>query len=577
MSVKIKKIAKNNFLEILICIFSFGTLAYCITGDFNYDDVTYFYFRGRELLEECTFADILKMAQEAWLRRGRFSPAALLWSYVIYYIFTDFLYYELFLIFFTVLDVFLFGIMIEIFTKSKRCKLLSMLGLSLFFQVYTIYHNALVGYAALLQFSVLLTLLQLIFLCEYLQKKKKRFLVLSIACQIISVATYEFNYFNVFMAACVLFKERRRIQEIIKIISLYCIPLFFIGSYSVYINILSKQAGAIYEGSKIHFHFIRMIETLFKQLMATVPLFNYFNNKNGILDGNILTELNLMDIGILALFILVYVLIVRNVSGETIEKPNKWLFCLALILFISPSILPSMTSKYQNELLWGIAHIAVFEQYFGLCFLLSLFMIKMINFIQKMESAKRWIRLFRIVGFTGMFCICIVNLAVENRYIMHLQTVIKYPKAALEHALKNNILEDIKENDILLVPQAASYDSSAFYSQQTGKKVHAYTLDEFRQLSESKVEESHIYVIHKYGTKELEMVLLGEVDKINYDDLGSPVSYDVDQIKIYRNAEFSEICFEDQTVSISEMIVSEDDVYSYSFQEPVNFFEITVV
>ena len=73
------------------------------------------------------------------------------------------------------------------------------------------------------------------------------------------------------------------------------------------------------------------------------------------------------------------------------------------------------------------------------------------------------------------------------------------------------------------------------------------------------------------------MVLLGEVDKIKYDDLGSPVSYDVNQIKIYRNAEFSQICFEDQTVSISEMIVSEDDIYSYSFQEPVNFFEITVV
>ncbi len=577
MNRKICVMIKTNMLEILVCVFIFMSLVFCITGDFNHDDLNYFYFRGREILEECSFTDIIIERQNAWIARGRFSPVALIWSYIIYYVFTDFQLYELFLIFLTILDVIFFGKLVEMLLNSKKCKLYAMFGISLFFQVYSTYHNTLTGYAGLLQISVLLTFAELIFLYQYLQNDQKKFLLFSIVFQIASVMVYEFNYFNIFLVLCVLLIRNKKIWSSFKIICVYSIPLVIVGSYSVYINFLSKQTNTIYGGSEIHFHIMKIAETLLKQLLATIPLFNFFQNKEGVLSGNLLMDLTLLDFGTLALFILIAVLIVRKFKEEQIAKIDQKVFWFALILYLSPAILPSMTTKYQDELVWGIAHIAVFEQYFGLCLLLLLSFIKVFNGFQKICKNRVYISIFKIIIFSCMFSVCIVNLAVEHRYILYLQSAVKFPKAALVHALKNDILQDMKEEDILLVPQAAPYDSSAFYSQQTGKKVHAYTLDGFRQLSESKVEESHIYVIHKYGTKELEMVLLGEVDKIKYDDLGSPVSYDVNQIKIYRNAEFSQICFEDQTVSISEMILSEDDIYSYSFQEPVNFFEITVV
>lgn len=577
MNSKIGKLFKNNIPEMLICLFVVGSLAFCITGDFNHDDLKLFYFRGREILEDCSFIDIIMRAQNAWIERGRLSTIALVWSYVIYYIFTDFQIYEVFLIFLTILDVVIFGVFVELFLKSKKYKLFSMIGISLFFQIYSTYHNVLVGYAGLLQLSVLLTFLQLIFLYKYLQNRKNRLLVISILCQIVSVMVYEFNYFNVLMVLCVLLLESSKIRECIKIMGLYSIPLFLLGSYSVCINVLAKQSNTIYGGSEVRFHVRKIADTMLKQLSATIPLFNFWNNKNGVLSGNLLAELNFLDFCVLAMLVMISIAIIFKFRDEKIEKPHKCLFFIGLILFLGPSILPSLTPKYQDELVWGIAHIAVFEQYFGLCLLVLLILVQIFNGIKKLNKSKVWMDVFRIITIGCMFYICIMNLAVENRYILYLQSAVKFPKMALEHALEHDILKDLDEYDILLIPQSAPYDSSAFYSQQTKKKIHVYTLDDLNRQAKSEIAAGKIYVLHKYGTKELEMVLLGEVSKINFDEQGNPSAYYVSEIKIYRNTEFNGICFEDQTILKSEMQLLENGIYYYPLRKPANFFEISVI
>ena len=46
MNRKIFVMIKTNMLEILICVFIFMSLVFCITGDFNHDDLKLFYYRG---------------------------------------------------------------------------------------------------------------------------------------------------------------------------------------------------------------------------------------------------------------------------------------------------------------------------------------------------------------------------------------------------------------------------------------------------------------------------------------------------------------------------------------------------
>ena len=122
---KISNYIKENGYELAILVILFCSLAYCLNGTFNFDDVCYYYFRGQSYLDGSSLFDIIRNGEKTWLlERGRFFPLNIPFEYVYYYVFNDWFSYELLIILATCFDVLLFGCLIYEISYSKRNKLL---------------------------------------------------------------------------------------------------------------------------------------------------------------------------------------------------------------------------------------------------------------------------------------------------------------------------------------------------------------------------------------------------------------------------------------------------------------------
>jgi hypothetical protein len=215
-----------------------------------------------------------------------------------------------------------------------------------------------------------------------------------------------------------------------------------------------------------------------------------------------------------------------------------------------PAIPVSLATKYQNELIaygWGIGYIPVYIEYFGVALLLG----GVVIWVKNLKSSfLKFIIL--IIILIGINIIALLNIQ-NNRIVIDKSNVdLKYRRATLENALKNDILQNVtSESSILIIDQYLydpyKYDSllkawSKEYPWKNKYLVYKYAnkkmnvFDNPEQFINDKSKNKYVLVVKSYDNQyhiENGYVQLGKVRK--YISNSTDISFVVDGWKIYQD------------------------------------------
>lgn len=543
---KMLEAINNNKCEIAILFFTFLYLAPIIKCDFISDDGIYYYLRGSIILNDNSI-DIFKIAYEkmiGWINRGRFFPLSIYSIFIMYFLNNNLLYKTI-IILTICINVGMFGVFVEQLTESKRVKLILMLFINLFFQVITIYHSPFLSFHMFMQVMFAILMAILINLQLYFNKHKVKNIIISILFFIIGLLIYELAFAYIGIIIVLIFYYNKSILKSIKLCTIYMVPIIIMSI----INIIIKMSNVIgYEGINVAHSPLKFINTIIKQCYAAIPLSNYLiSRNNGILNSDIssiILNISVQDILITIMFFVILYGILKYTEDIKIKVHKGYLLLFCLAFYVFPGVLSSLTEKYQKELGFGIAHISVYMQYFGLIMIfLWLYMYLKTKFENK-EISKFFINCIRNVSLIIISIIILLNQQNTRLYINNANIYWKYPKEAIQNALRLNILNELTEYDTLSVLTPYAWESDEFYSEFSNKKIHYAPIENVIHDNVDKLANSDIitiypknaYVIRYYGNERENEAFLGKMESVCLDrESEEIINILVSNVKVFTN------------------------------------------
>lgn len=543
----IQNLIENYKYEIAILFFTFFSLSTIINCNFISDDGIYYFLRGNIILQDNN-DNIFNIATDnifSWIKRGRFFPLSA-YSLFVMYLFRSNILYKTIIIIAVCINIAMFGVFVEKLTSSKRIKLLLMLFINLFFQIVTVYHNSILSFSMFMQIMFAILMLILIYLINYLQTNKKIYLYVSICFFAIGLLTYEIGFAFIGIVLLLILFYKRNVLKSLKLNICYGIPLVVVGIINLIIKVINNVN---YEGVSVTFSPLRILITMAKQYYATFPLSNYVTSyNNGILSNNLISfisNVRTVDVLLALFFVIILFNIIKNTKKDKINIDNFYFLLFSLAFIICPGALSSLTEKYQSELTFGIAHISVYIQYFGLLLLY----LWIYTFLKNKINGKIKYRLIyticKVISVFTVIIILLINQQTTRLYINNANLYWKYPKESVQKALKQNILSSINENDKLTVITQYAWDSSEFYSEFSNKKINYISLQNVLDSEISKITNPkgiielfplNTYILRYYGSEEEQDVYLGKLDTIIYDsDTNDIKNINVNDVKIFTN------------------------------------------
>lgn len=516
---KLNSIYEKRF-EIAILFFIGVLLAPIISSPYLSDDGIYYFLRGDAIITNRSIWSMTVDNFFYWLSRGRFFPFSSYAMPLFYYI-TDVRIYKLLIILSICFDVALFGIMIEKFTKSKRIKLTLMLAITLFFQVFTTYHNSLIAFEMFMQ--VLLALLLLIILCiqKFYERQKSVYLVWGLLLFLISLMMYEMSFAFYGIIVGVIWYYNKKAKSLIKLSALYAIPAIIVGC----INIIVKLNTSVrYEGISANFDFMVICKTFVKQCAAAFPLSNYiFQKDNGILQNTfsgIIRAISLQDILVTILFFALLFLIRRRTPHTEVSIHKGKLLILSLLLYTMPAILISISTKYQNELSLGIGYLPVYLQYFGLLMVMWVMFYIIFDYIRHKINIDIWRKIAYGAAAVLFATILLLNLQNQRLYIDSTYAYWKYPKNAAQHSIALGILNHVGETDSITTISSYAWEKSSFFSEYANRKIT------YLPINQAEFEKEKLFLYRYHGSNVDESAFIGEIEKVDQTS-ASPLVYNV--------------------------------------------------
>jgi hypothetical protein len=524
IKLKIGNILSNNKYEIYILLFTFLFLTPIVKCGFISDDGIYYFLRGY-INYSGNDANIINITYNnivSWITRGRFFPFAA-YALPLMYILVNNLLYKTAIIIMICINVGMFGSFVEVLTGSKRVKLILMLYVSLFFQIIAVYHSPFLSFSLFMQIMFAILMLILINLQKYFISNSKKHITLSIIFFSVGLMTYELGFSYIGIVILLILFNTKNILQTIKLSIIYFIPLVLVGI----INIIIKMRYAIgYEGVAVKLAPLNILKTILKQCYAAFPLSNYIAARNnGILKNDLISivmNITAQDVLITVMFLIISYSIIKNTDEISLKINNIYFFLFGLAFYICPGVLSSLTQKYQSELYYGVAHISVYIQYFGL---LLLFLWLYVFLYYKLGSIKykyllNWVKYISLIVVT---IVILLNQQNARLYIDNANSYWKYPKEAVQNALELDILSDLSDEDTLSVLTPYAWESNEFYSEFARKKINYIPIE---TLVHNEIVKSNnlngletlypdkAYVIRYYGNKEEQKAFLGKVQSI---------------------------------------------------------------
>lgn len=555
MDLKRKYCEVNNYFVDLFILISTFMMLYPVTQLANiHDDAVYYYLKGGMLNSGYSFWEIIKSGFLSSVAQGRFFPLSL-HSYIVYFLVNqNEVLYKSLIILFVCIDIAVFGKFVYDLFENKKIKWIAMISMSAFFQVYTVYHNAITGYHLFMQIMVLLLFLMLDQIYKYAKTEKKKFLLLAVIYATISMLLYEIGYIYVCLGCLFYAGLKKKFKPLLKVVTCFSIPTVVLGLITIYCKSIVDQK---YAGVSVKVDLIRIIKTWIKQCYAAFPLSHTISWRNsGWLPSGVkgyLSYLDFYDIVCLLMVgtIVVYAFYCYSYPEKTTIQFEKIKFPF-LILFFGFSFaligfLPALTQKYQDELTWGIAHISVYIQYYMLCLV---FLIVALYIWKKIIKCKRCFANILIGGYIIVLLTTVyINRQNAESYTEISNVSIKYPKQIIRDALENGIFNFLPENATIVYGTNYVWNGNDFFTEFSNKKVQSLSFEEYidqkcTDANESVVElkNDNSYYLEYEGNKRFGVVKLALINTLRKE--GEKWKIETDRICIYTDLCDSKICYE---------------------------------
>ncbi len=496
-------------LVIFAVILAAISLSPMLASGYFSDDSRLSLTNGDLLIANQTVPEMTLSGMVAWMHNeGRFFPLA--WYLYLFFSIIDNLFlYKISILIFVIINIIVFAYFIEIVTNSPSIAFFSILLPPLFFQ-FRLYHDPILSFYWLQQIVFLYTFISLIFLVYYLQTGKRYFLMLSSFSYLLSLLTYEITYpfFLLHFFIIYYYLDNKRALNVLKVLSPFILVLFVTvlisTSLRIYYNIPFSGGNSPYVPNfDIRLYFI----TLMKQTYAAFPLSFYIIDPHKIFPNSFNYMINSFSIWYIILgtgyFILFfYALNNLDVKSSSIKSVKGILFLGILLLFL-PSVLMSLSPKFQDQLNWGIGYLPVYHSHFGLVMMFIAFAYLAYN---KISNIKLKLILSILIAII-LSSIVLINYNNNNISIEHENSLWLYPRTILEDATKNGLFMGVPNESYLLIDSNNQWDKLAFFRMHSNVKLKnlgikgKYPVDNLPQdaLIQKSLSIYNIYDFSKYN------------------------------------------------------------------------------
>ena len=481
----------------LLLLLAFLVLQPVLSGSFNWDDA-FFSVEAQtmRLRGESVFAKVWAEIVD-YAKVGRLNPFAT-FHYPVFYFFPNAFVYKLFLLLLTLLDAFLFYRFLDEWQADERLALGGTAAVCLCFQL-RLYHDPLNSYYGLMQVMFLELSLALLFFVKYLHGGRNARRMLSLLFFVIGLMSYEMFFPLTALFLLLALAERKNFWKAVRDCIPHILAAVFLFALSMFLRAKNITADTAYAGTTFGLDIPTILRTFVNQVTAAFPLSCRLAGYDAGLFGKLvpwndlfntsLTEF-IRGIGWQDLIAVCALGIVLR--GGSDEKPRfSWMaLCFGLLLWLLPGLVISMSAKYQNELVPGLAYIPVYFSYFGAALILYELAA---GLIRKTGSG-----VLRTVITAGACAFLLVGMQ-DNRGISEdLCDIFAYPRQAGEYALQAGIPDaEPAEGELILSDRGFSLWEhgwqleplqSNFYSLNARREVNAKSaadyINERREVSE---------------------------------------------------------------------------------------------
>lgn len=553
-----KEFSKDRYvwLSLVVTVISMSVL---LSGGFYMDDVILSYLT-KAGAADTGIRNYICENITGWLHQGRLFPISNIYVSLLMCFVPNAFTYKLIILLFVLMDVYVMGLFVWRMSGQKSVSYLAMGAMPLVLQI-RYYHDGLVGYHLLMQIMILVILLSALTLNCYMENGKVRWLVLSLGLYTVGILTYEIGFVGILVLCFVAFcREKEGLRDVFtwknvwKTVKLI-MPFFLVTLAVLGITVYVKGAyGTAYDGIQVSLNPGKILTTACKQALAAFPL-SYWLLANDNLGyafaagaGEFVKNIKIADI--IAVGILLFILYKKCRSEIKIHtRPLLW--GIALVMWWVPALIIGMSSRYQEELFWGIGHIPVYVEYFGIMLFALLVFSLCLSFLKNLKIRK----IFSGVIYAILGLVLLLNLQ-NNRIVTELlNETYKYSRDILDASLKDNFLENVPEDSVLIIENPKiylDYPGTEYISFMAGKNLNVMDTETYKETIKAGfsvetviIPNENTFILTYEYEKEAGSIMLAKVEEISLSDDGNNIEeYYVNHISCYeKDRELEKIAF----------------------------------
>ena len=574
---------KYMWLTLSITLLAMSILLF---GGYYMDDVILSYLSKAQVAEGGSIWNYIGDNITSWLHQGRLFPVSNIYVSLLLYLVPNAFAYKLIILLFVVLDVYVLGLFLWKLTQSRWFTYLAMATMPLVFQI-RYYHDGLVAYHLLMQIILLVILLAALTLIRFMETKKPGWLIVSLGIYALGLLTYEIGFINILVLCFVVFcYEKEGLREVFRWKNVwktvkYIMPYFLITLGILGITAYFKnQYGTNYDGIQVSMDFGKFLVTACKQAFAALPLSYYFlanDNLGFAFNTNpvaILKDVTWLDLVVVGLFLWV-VLKKCKVEGRLHKRPLLW--GVALVLWWVPALIIGVSSRYQGELFWGIGHIPVYVEYFGII----LFAVLCLSFVMSLIRKEKLRKMISGVIYVGLGFVLLINLQNNREVTSLLNETYKYSRDILDASLEDDFLEKVPEGSTLIVENPLiylEYPGTTYISYMAEKELNVVRPEEYcGAFPGESIPKENTFILSYECDGEEGYVTLGWVEDIALtDDERDIQEYYVNQLQVYeKDMEIDQVAYcKEEGETVIQRINPEDMEETHGEQGSCFFYEI---
>lgn len=430
-----------------------------------------------------------------WLHLGRFFPVSNLAAYV-YEVFQTITAYKTAIIVAVYLDNLVCSLCVREITKNRVIGYFYMLLFPVLIQLTPEYDSGLYCYHLLIQTVVLFGLLSVYGLVRYIDTGKLRYNVLSAVSLLLALCTYEVGFVFILVLVYVAYQRTRSVKQTLRYGIADGAVFLLICLWNVVIRLVWKTGS--YDGIQVRLSPVRILVTLLKQCSTCIPLGRYictyirgeaskpFYYAYSYSIRELLHEIHFLDILVIALFIGIYVLLLRRLSKHREDSYKQIILdmiVIGLILWIVPGFLIALSSKYQEHLGWCSGHLPAYMQSLGF----TLIILGIVLAIWKRFRRERSRRVFGWICGIMAVVIMLLNQVTARETLEYMNGYRKYPQENITYAAETGIFDELdgQSDRIIIGTTAYIYDVNScrqFYSKFIQKNIYAMTRGDLQAL-----------------------------------------------------------------------------------------------